>query len=489
MNILRRKSFDDLLAHTQEKKLNKALGAFDITLMGLGIIIGTGIFVLTGIGAAKYAGPGLMLSFVFAAITCAFVCLAYSELASFLPVSGSSYTYAYASLGEIFGWWVGWSLILEYSVGASAVAGGWSAYFVGILHSCGIDLPKALTAVPADGGIINLPAVLILCVIAFINIHGVRQSATVNNIIVAIKLAVVALFLALGFSHVDAANWVPFMPYGWSGVFAGASIIFFAYIGFDAVSTAAEEVKNPQKDLPRGIILSLIICTVLYIAVSAVLTGMVPYLEFKTTAAPVAFALQAVGYHWGAAAISIGAICGLTSVLLVMSFGQSRVLFVMSRDGLLPKFFGHVHPKYKTPARSSLLVCVVTAITAGFLPINIVAEMTNIGTLCAFIIVSAAVIVLRKKNPNQERAFKCPLVPLVPLLAIAFCGVLIYMLPLVTQIRFVVWLLLGLAIYFGYGYNHSIISQARRGQLGAAPVPGAVAPAEQAAQEGHPANH
>ena len=489
MNILRRKSFDDLLAHTQEKKLNKALGAFDITLMGLGIIIGTGIFVLTGIGAAKYAGPGLMLSFVFAAITCAFVCLAYSELASFLPVSGSSYTYAYASLGEIFGWWVGWSLILEYSVGASAVAGGWSAYFVGILHSCGIDLPKALTAVPADGGIINLPAVLILCVIAFIHIHGVRQSATVNNIIVAIKLAVVALFLALGFSHVDAANWVPFMPYGWSGVFAGASIIFFAYIGFDAVSTAAEEVKNPQKDLPRGIILSLIICTVLYIAVSAVLTGMVPYLEFKTTAAPVAFALQAVGYHWGAAAISVGAICGLTSVLLVMSFGQSRVLFVMSRDGLLPKFFGHVHPKYKTPARSSLLVCVVTAITAGFLPINIVAEMTNIGTLCAFIIVSAAVIVLRKKNPNQERAFKCPLVPLVPLLAIAFCGVLIYMLPLVTQIRFVVWLLLGLAIYFGYGYNHSIISQARRGQLGAAPVPGAVAPAEQAAQEGHPANH
>ena len=486
MNILRRKSFDDLLAHTQEKKLNKALGAFDITLMGLGIIIGTGIFVLTGIGAAKYAGPGLMLSFVFAAITCAFVCLAYSELASFLPVSGSSYTYAYASLGEIFGWWVGWSLILEYSVGASAVAGGWSAYFVGILHSCGIDLPKALTAVPADGGLINLPAVLIVVLATALLVVGVRESAHVNRILVYVKIGTIFLFLFLAAPHIEPMNWQPFLPYGIHGVFAGTAVLFFAYLGFDALSTAAEETKNPKHDMPIGIISALAICTVLYIAVSAVLTGMVPYLEFKTTAAPVAFALQAVGYHWGAAAISVGAICGLTSVLLVMSFGQSCVLFVMSRDGLLPKFFGHVHPKYKTPARSSMLVCVVTAITAGFLPINIVAEMTNIGTLCAFIIVSAAVIVLRKKNPNQVRAFKCPLVLLVPLLAIAFCGVLIYMLPLVTQIRFVVWLLLGLAIYLGYGYNHSIISRARRGQLGAAP---AAALAEQGVHEGHPANH
>jgi APA family basic amino acid/polyamine antiporter len=324
-----------------------------------------------------------------------------------------------------------------------------------------------------------LPAVLILAVVAFVNIRGVKQSSFVNNVIVAIKLAVVALFLALGFSHVDASNWVPFMPFGWSGVFAGASIIFFAYIGFDAVSTAAEEVKDPQKSLPRGIILSLIICTILYIAVSAVLTGMVPFMQFQTTAAPVAFALQAVGYHWGAAAVSVGAICGLTSVLLVMSFGQSRVLFVMSRDGLLPKFFGHVHSKYKTPARSSALVGVITAITAGFLPINAVAEMTNIGTLCAFIIVSAAVIILRKKNPNQQRAFKCPLVPLVPALAIVFCGILIYMLPLVTQIRFVVWLLVGLAIYFGYGYNHSIISKTRRSAVPAGSAAANMNPAAQ----------
>ena len=463
-HIFRTKSISEFISETkQDGGMNRVLGTFGLTMLGIGAIVGTGIFVLTGVAAANYSGPALIISFIIAALACGCAALCYAEFAAMVPVAGSAYTYGYVALGEFWAWVIGWDLILEYAFAVSAVA--------------------------IDGGIVNLPAVLILCVIAFINIHGVRQSATVNNIIVAIKLAVVVLFLALGFSHVDAANWVPFMPYGWSGVFAGASIIFFAYIGFDAVSTAAEEVKNPQKDLPRGIILSLIICTVLYIAVSAVLTGMVPYLEFKTTAAPVAFALQAVGYHWGAAAISVGAICGLTSVLLVMSFGQSRVLFVMSRDGLLPKFFGHVHPKYKTPARSSLLVCVVTAITAGFLPINIVAEMTNIGTLCAFIIVSAAVIVLRKKNPNQERAFKCPLVPLVPLLAIAFCGVLIYMLPLVTQIRFVVWLLLGLAIYFGYGYNHSIISQARRGQLGAAPVPGAVAPAEQATQEGHPANH
>ena len=489
-HIFRTKSISEFISETkQDGGMNRVLGTFGLTMLGIGAIVGTGIFVLTGVAAANYSGPALIISFIIAALACGCAALCYAEFAAMVPVAGSAYTYGYVALGEFWAWVIGWDLILEYAFAVSAVAIGWSGYFNNILTNLGITLPKALTLAPYDGGIVNLPAVLILCVIAFINIHGVRQSATVNNIIVGIKLAVVALFLALGFSHVDAANWVPFMPYGWSGVFAGASIIFFAYIGFDAVSTAAEEVKNPQKDLPRGIILSLIICTVLYIAVSAVLTGMVPYLEFKTTAAPVAFALQTVGYHWGAAAISVGAICGLTSVLLVMSFGQSRVLFVMSRDGLLPKFFGHVHPKYKTPARSSMLVCVVTAITAGFLPINIVAEMTNIGTLCAFIIVSAAVIVLRRKNPNQVRAFKCPLVPFVPLLAIAFCGVLIYMLPLVTQIRFVVWLLVGLAIYFGYGYNHSIISQARRGQLGAAPIPGAAAPAEQPVQEGHPANH
>lgn len=490
-HIFRTKSINEFISETKKDGgMNKVLGTFGLTMLGIGAIVGTGIFVLTGVAAANYSGPALMISFIIAALACGCAALCYAEFAAMVPVAGSAYTYGYVALGEFWAWIIGWDLVLEYAFAVSAVAIGWSGYFNNILMNLGIVLPQALTMAPHNGGIVDLPAIAILCLIAFVNIHGVKQSASFNNVIVAIKLAVVVLFLALGFSHVNTANWVPFMPFGWSGVFAGASIIFFAYIGFDAVSTAAEEVKNPQRDLPRGIILALVICTVLYIAVSGVLTGMVPYLDFKTTAAPVAFALQSVGYHWGAAVVSIGAICGLTSVLLVMSYGQSRVLFVMSRDGLLPKFFGHIHPKYKTPARSSMLVFIVTAITAGFLPINIVAEMTNIGTLCAFIIVSAAVIMLRKKNPNQHRAFRCPLVPLVPALSIIFCAVLIYMLPLVTQIRFVIWLLIGLGIYFGYGYNHSIISKAKLGLIpnGASAANGAAPAADSAQDTAHSTN-
>ncbi|MGE1063209.1 amino acid permease [Megasphaera paucivorans] len=457
--IFRTKSINEFISETQkEGGMERVLGTFGLTMLGIGCIIGTGIFVLTGVAAADYSGPALVISFVIAAIACACAALCYSEFAAMVPVAGSAYTYGYIALGEFWAWVIGWDLILEYAFAIGAVAIGWSGYFANIMTNLGFALPVALVKAPYEGGIINLPAMAIIALVTWINIMGVRQSSAVNNVIVAIKLVVVLLFIALGFGHVNPANWEPFMPYGWSGVFSGASVIFFAYIGFDAVSTAAEEVKNPQKDLPRGIILSLVICTVLYIIVSGILTGMVPYLDFKGQAAPVAFALQQVGYHWGAAVVSVGAICGLTSVLLVMLFGQSRILFVMSRDGLLPGVFGHIHQKYKTPARSSLIIGVITAIVAGFLPIGLVAELTNIGTLCAFMIVAAAIIVLRKKAPNRPRAFKCPFVPLVPILAIVFCGILIWMLPEVTQIRFIIWLILGMFIYFGYSYNHSIIS-------------------------------
>ncbi|MBV7274256.1 amino acid permease [Clostridiaceae bacterium UIB06] len=461
-NIFRTKPIDDLINETKgENGLKKVLGAFELTMLGIGAIIGTGIFVLTGIAAANYSGPALVISFIISGIACAFAGLCYAEFASMVPVAGSAYTYGYTALGEIWAWIIGWDLILEYLFAIATVAIGWSGYIVKLLSSIGIVIPKSLANAPDAGGIVNLPAVLILALITGILVIGVQQSARLNNIIVGIKVAVVLLFIVLGVGHVNVANWTPFMPYGWSGVLSGASVIFFAYIGFDAVSTAAEEVKNPQKDLPRGIIGSLIVCTILYIVVSAVLTGMVPYLKFKETAAPVAFALEQVGITWGSALVSVGAVCGLTSVLIVMLYGQTRVFFAMSRDGLLPKVFSEVHPTFKTPIKSTVLVGVVSMVIAGFTPIGIVAELTNIGTLTAFIIVSAAVIVLRKKDPNRTRAFKCPLVPLVPALSIAFCALLIFKLPVITQIRFVVWLLIGFVIYYAYSYKHSAINEGK----------------------------
>jgi basic amino acid/polyamine antiporter, APA family len=459
-NIFRKKRIEDLLSvSTGDKSLKKVLGAFELTMLGIGAIIGTGIFVLTGIAAANYSGPALVISFIISSIACAFAGLCYAEFAAMVPVAGSAYTYGYAALGEFWAWIIGWDLIAEYAFAISAVAIGWSGYIVKLLSAVGINLPTSLVTAPHEGGIVNLPAVLIIVLISSLLLVGVKQSAIVNDVIVAIKIAVVLLFIALGVSHVNPANWVPFMPYGWSGVISGASVIFFAYIGFDAVSTAAEEVKNPQKDLPIGIIASLGICTVLYIIVSAILTGMVPYLQFKNTSAPVAYALEQVGINWGSALVSVGAVCGITSVLLVMIFGQTRVLFAMSRDGLLPKVFGDVHPKYKTPAKSTIFVCVVSAILAGFTPIGIVAELTNIGTLCAFLIVCVAVIVLRKTRPDLKRTFKCPFVPVVPALGVAFCLLLIFKLPVITQLRFLVWLVVGFAIYFGYGNKNSVMNK------------------------------
>jgi len=459
-NIFRKKSIEDLLnVSTGEKSLKKVLGAFELTMLGIGAIIGTGIFVLTGIAAANYSGPALVISFIISSIACAFAGLCYAEFAAMVPVAGSAYTYGYAALGEFWAWIIGWDLIAEYAFAISAVAIGWSGYIVKLLSAVGVNLPSAIIKAPHEGGLVNLPAVLIIAVICTLLFQGVKQSAVVNDIIVAIKVAVVLLFIVLGVSHVNPANWTPFMPYGWSGVISGASVIFFAYIGFDAVSTAAEEVKNPQRDLPIGIIGSLAICTVLYIIVSAILTGMVPYLQFKETAAPVAYALEQVGIHWGSALVSVGAVCGITSVLLVMIFGQTRVLFAMSRDGLLPKVFGDVHPVHKTPAKSTVFVGVVSAVLAGFTPIGVVAELTNIGTLTAFVIVCAAVIVLRKTRPDLERKFKCPLVPVVPILGIAFCLLLIFKLPVITQLRFLVWLVIGFVLYFSYGNKNSIMNK------------------------------
>lgn len=459
--LFRVKPINDLLAEsTSGKSLKKSLGAFELTMLGVGAIIGTGIFVLTGVAAAKYSGPALILSFIISGLACAFAALCYAEFAAMVPIAGSAYTYGYAALGEIWAWIIGWDLILEYAVAIAAVAIGWSGYIVELLGAAGIHLPKQLINAPGtEGGIINLPAIFIIFCITSLLIIGVEESAKFNNIIVGIKILMVLLFIGLAVGHVKPANWTPFMPYGWSGVFQGASIIFFAYIGFDAVSTAAEEVKNPQKDLPKGIIASLIICTVLYIIVSAILTGVLPYSIYKETAAPVAFALQQLGISWGAALVSVGAVCGITSVLLVMMFGQTRVFFAMSRDGLLPKVFGEVHPKFKTPVKSTLLVGIVTSLLAGFTPIGVVAELTNIGTLAAFIIVAFSIILLRKRRPDLERPFKCPFVPVVPGLAILFCGFLIIKLPHITQIRFVIWFALGIIVYMLYGIKHSVMNK------------------------------
>lgn len=467
-NIFNKKPIDMLLREAQgedgkDKSLRKVLGAFELTMLGIGTVIGTGIFVLTGIAAAKYSGPALVISFVIAGAACAFAALCYAEFAAMIPVAGSAYTYGYAALGEIWAWIIGWDLILEYTVAIAAVAIGWSGYIVSLLESAGIHLPSQLVNAPGvSGGVINLPAILIIAIITLILIKGVRESATFNNIIVGIKVTVVLLFIMIGVFHIKPSNWHPFMPFGWNGVFQGAAIIFFAYIGFDAVSTAAEEVRNPQKDLPKGIIGSLLFCTVLYIVVSGILTGMVPYVKFNETSAPVAYALQQIGINWGSALVSVGAICGITSVLLGMTFGQTRIFFAMSRDGLLPRFFGKVHRKFGTPVRSTLLVGVVTALLAGFTPIADVAQLTNIGTLAAFVIVAAAIMVLRIKRPDIKRTFRTPWVPVIPSLAILACLYLIYVLPTITHIRFIVWLVIGLVVYFAYGKNHSVLNSANR---------------------------
>lgn len=462
-DLWRVKPIDLILKQSEDTThgLKRTLTAFSVSLLGIGAIVGTGIFVLTGVAAAQYAGPGLIFSFILAGIVSGLAAICYAEFASTVPIAGSAYTYSYATLGELIAWIIGWDLILEYAVGAGAVSIGWSGYIVDFLKSTfGIVFPKALTASPFAGGIINLPATLIILLITGLLILGTTESTRINNIIVIIKLAVIVFFLIVGVGHVNPANWQPFLPFGVGGIFRGASIIFFAYIGFDQISTSAEETKNPAKDLPLGIFTSLCVCTVLYIAVTAVLTGMVSYTKLNV-ASPVSHALIISGLNIAGSIISVGAICGLTTVLIVLLYGQSRIFFSMARDGLLPGFFSRVHPRFRTPYLSSLLVGLVVAAIAGLIPIDVVAELTNIGTLAAFVLVSVAVLILRRTQPNLRRGYRVPLVPLIPVLSIIASIVLIVSLPLVTLLRFVAWLGIGLVIYFLYSRRRSHLEKGR----------------------------
>ena len=458
MNLFRRKSIDELQAAAAASGMLKNLAAVDLLMLGIGAVIGTGIFVLTGVAAAKYAGPAVPLSFILSGLTCALAGLAYAEFASIVPASGSAYTYAYASLGEFIAFIVGWNLILEYTVTSSAVAVGWSGYVVGLFASAGLVLPHELVVAPEEGGIFNLPAVLITLFLSFLLVRGTKESVKLNRILVFVKLAAIFLFLVLAAPHVDATNWEPFLPFGYSGVVSGAAIVFFAYIGFDAVATTAEECRNAARDLPIGIIGSLFICTLLYAVVAAVLTGVVPY-SMLDTAEPVAFALRHIGYNVGSAIVAVGAICGITTVLLVLLYGQSRIFFAMSRDGMVPANVCKIHRRFHTPYRVTILGAIFVSVIAGVFPIGMIAEMANIGTLSAFLIASIGVMVLRKTEPDLKRNFKCPAVWLIAPLAVLSCGYLMANLPLATWHRFGFWILFGLCVYFGYSRAHSVIGR------------------------------
>jgi APA family basic amino acid/polyamine antiporter len=468
-NLLKTKSIERCVSDAEDrgKSLRRSLTALDLTLLGIGAIIGTGIFVLTGIAAANQAGPAIVVSYMVAGLACAFAALCYAEFASMLPVAGSAYTYAYATLGEVFAWMIGWDLILEYAVGSMTVAIGWSGYFQRILAGFGIALPAWMTAAPAaaPGSLINLPAMIIVLLIMVLLVIGIRESARFNAAMVGIKIIAVLFFLVAGVWYVEPANWTPFMPYAWSGVMTGAAVVFFAYIGFDAVSTTAEEAKNPTRDLPIGIIASLVICTVLYVAVSAVLTGIVPVVEYRENAqflnAPVAYALSVINLNWAAGLVSAGAVAGITSVLLVMLMSQPRIFFAMSRDGLLPKGVSKVHPRFQTPYITTIITCVVVAIVAGLVPIQVVGEMTSIGTLFAFVVVCLAVMVLRVTRPDAHRPFRAPGGNVIPVLGVLSCLYLMVSLSVMTWVRLLVWLDIGMLIYWFYGRTHSPLADPR----------------------------
>ena len=491
MSLWATKSIRVLRAEAEEAgehSLQRALGPLNLVALGIGAIIGAGIFVLTGQAAALHAGPAVWVSMILVGVACAFAGLCYAEMASTVPVAGSAYTYAYATMGELIAWIIGWDLVLEYAAGAATVGVGWSGHLVSLFQQLGIHLPANLTNAPTQwctetqvnmtagcahyglnftGAIVNLPAVFVVALMSTILVVGIRESAKVNNLIVLLKVAIVLLIVAVGLGHITAANWTPLIPpntgewgtFGWSGILRGAGLVFFAYIGFDAVSTAAQEARNPQRDMPIGILGSLFICTLLYVVVSAVLTGMVPYTQLGGNA-PVADAMRIVGApDWIRILIDIGAVLGLGSVILVMLLGQSRVFYSMSRDGLIGKWGQAVHPKFRTPYLSTIFTGIAVGLATGILPLQLLGQLVNIGTLLAFVLVCAGVWILRTKRPDLDRPFKTPLMPIVPILGIVCCFGLMLTLPYDTWLRLLVWLVIGFVIYFGYGKRNSVLQR------------------------------
>ena len=495
--LFARKPLEVLLEEMKgEHRLRRVLGPVQLTSLGIGAIIGAGIFVATGAAAHNVAGPALMVSYTVAGITCIFAALCYAEFASMVPVAGSAYTYAYATLGELFAWIIGWDLVLEYCVASSAVATGWSGYFQNVLSKLGFILPPTLRESPwrydvtagdfvSTGSYLNLPAVIIVAIVTMILVKGIQESASFNAAMVGLKVAAVLFVIGAGVFLIDTDNWTPFAPYGWTGLsffgnhisgqtdaggaplgmLAGAAIIFFAYIGFDSVSTHTEEAKNPQRDVPIGIVVSLIVCTILYILVVAVLTGMVRYDQLDVNA-PVSRAFQQKGIGWAEGLIAAAGVAGITSVLLVMMLSGPRVFLAMARDGLIPTgFFADIHPRFQTPWKSTILVGLFVATLSGLLPIDALLHLTNIGTLLAFVIVCAAVLIMRKKYPNAERPFRCPWVPFVPVMGVLTCLLLMFSLPTENWWRLFVWLAIGFVIYFAYGRRHSVMANNLRAEI------------------------
>lgn len=455
-SFFRKKDVNAILSNNKNNTTERTLGAFDVTLMSIGATIGTGVMVLTGVVAARDAGPAVTLSFIFSAIACILVALCYAEFASSIPTSGSAYAYIYASLGEIVAHLVGWSLFIGYTVCTATVAGGWSAYFISLLKECGITLPTMLMKIPSEGGLVNLPAVLVVLCITFLLSRGTKESKKVNNLMVFIKIGVIALFLVVGVFYIKPQNWKPFMPFGMKGVFAGAASVFLAYAGFDAVSTSAEEVKNPQKNLPIGIIASMIGCTIIYIVVCLVLTGVTQYTNLNVGDA-MAYALSSVGQGWAAVVLSIGAVIGILAVVLAYVYGSSRILFSMSRDGLLPKAYSKVDKKTNVPLLSTWIVGCLASLLAGVVDLKQLSDLANMVLLGTFSLVALSVIVLRKTHPQLERGFKVPLVPVIPIMAIVCCVFLMCSLSVKTWMYFIGWNVLGVVLYYAYSYKNSAL--------------------------------